>query len=222
MKRSDALPCALILCKDSRLVRLLETELFYLGVSAHTAEVLSAPDWELCLLLADGDGFDPHDCAGLAEACGCPLVVFGRRDASLPTEMGVFLRRPFILTELENTLRRLLAGTAAGSPLWGVAPPRPIREPTEPAALPAALTAENGVVTVAGNTIPLTPAEWAIFEYLYTRRGEAVSREELSTLLGGGGNSVDVYVCKLRTKIEKPLGRRMIVTVRGVGYRMDI
>ena len=49
-----------------------------------------------------------------------------------------------------------------------------------------------------------------------------VPRAELATLLGGGGNSVEVYVCKLRAKIEKPLGRRMIHTVRGKGYRLEI
>ena len=32
---------------------------------------------------------------------------------------------------------------------------------------------------------------------------------------------VDVYVCRLRAKIEKPLGRRMIRTVRGVGYTLE-
>ena len=49
-----------------------------------------------------------------------------------------------------------------------------------------------------------------------------MTREELAALLGGGGHSVEVYVCKLRTKLEKPLGRRLIHTVRGVGYRMDV
>jgi DNA-binding response OmpR family regulator len=83
------------------------------------------------------------------------------------------------------------------------------------------MTWENGVLTVQGSPVPLTPAEAAILDRLYVHRGEVVSREELSALLGGGGNSVEVYVCKLRAKIEKPLGRRMIHTVRGVGYRLE-
>ena len=73
-----------------------------------------------------------------------------------------------------------------------------------------------------GKPVPLTPAETALLECLYAHRGEAVSREELATLLEGGGNSVEVYICKLRAKIEKPLGRRMILTVRGKGYRLEI
>ena len=88
-------------------------------------------------------------------------------------------------------------------------------------AIAPALTWEDGVCTVQGSPLPLTPAEAAILDCLYTRRGETVPRAELATLLEGGGNSVEVYICKLRTKLEKPLGRRMIVTVRGVGYRME-
>jgi two-component system OmpR family response regulator len=94
-----------------------------------------------------------------------------------------------------------------------------------PEAIPAPaleLAIENGAVTLGGKPLALTPAEQTILEYLYARRGEAVPRAELAPLLEGGGNSVDVYICKLRAKIEKPLGRRMIVTVRGVGYRLEI
>ena len=221
-------PRALILCSDGRLSRLLETELAYLGVMARGTDTLPeadpmGADGELCLLVADGDEFPLTDCVALAQSYGCPLLVFGREVTSLPMppESGVFLRRPFVLTDLADTLRLLLKGSAAEFPLWGVAPTRPSRQPVESPSVPDLLTVENGTVTVAGKPVPLTPAEWAIFECLYTRRGEAVSREELSTLLGGGGNSVDVYVCKLRTKIEKPLGRRIIGTVRGVGYRVE-
>lgn len=223
MKSYDSLPRALILCRDGRLGRLLETELSYLGVSARTAEALPVPDEELCLLLADADGFSLSACVGLAESCKCPLLAFGREVTSLPPETGVFLRRPFILTDLEDTLRRLLGGSAVGSPLWGVVEsPRPAREPAQPPSIPAVLTAENGAVTVAGKPVALTVAERVIFDCLYAHRGETVTKEALFALLGGGGNSVEVYVCKLRAKLEKPLGRRMIVTVRGVGYRMDI
>ena len=212
-------PRAAILCTDGRLSRLLETELAYLGVAARATESVPTPDGELCLLVADGDAFPLPNCLELAEACGCPLLIFGQEEIHLPPEQGSFLRRPFGLDRFEDTARSLLSPAAA--PLWAMDHVTHRPEQSAEADTPPALTWEDGVCTVQGSPLPLTPAEAAILDCLYTRRGETVPRAELATLLEGGGNSVEVYVCKLRTKIEKPLGRRMIVTVRGVGYRME-
>lgn len=216
-------PRAAVLCTDSRLSRLLETELAYLGIMARSTESLPPSDGELCLIVADGDGFDPTACARAASACGCPLLLFGRESldpASLPAE-AVFLRRPFALSDLEQCVRSLLASIPVSGSLVGMS-----RNPAAPEAIPASaapvLTVENGTVTLGGKPLALTPAEQTILEYLHARKGEAVPRAELAPLLEGGGNSVDVYICKLRAKIEKPLGRRMIVTVRGIGYRLEI
>ena len=215
-------PRAAVLCSDSRLSRLLETELAYLGIMARSTEILPPADEELCLIVADGDSFDPAICARAASACGCPLLLFGRESLTpdvLPAE-AVFLRRPFALSELEQGVRSLLTGMPTHGSLVGMS-----RNPAAPEAIPAPipeLAIENGAVTLGGKPLALTPAEQTILEHLHARRGEAVPRAELAPLLEGGGNSVDVYICKLRAKIEKPLGRRMIVTVRGVGYRLEI
>ena len=215
-------PRAAVLCTDSRLSRLLETELAYLGIMARSTESLPTADGELCLIVADGDGFDPKSCAEAASVCGCPLLLFGRESLdpdALPAE-AVFLRRPFALSDLEQCVRSLLTGIPVSGLLVGMS-----RAHAAPEAIPAPapeLAIENGAVTLGGKPLALTPAEQTILDYLHARKGEAVPRAELSTLLEGGGNSVDVYICKLRAKIEKPLGRRMIVTVRGVGYRLEI
>ena len=216
-------PRAAVLCTDSRLSRLLETELAYLGIMARSTEILPPADEELCLIVADGDSFDPAVCARAASACGCPLLLFGRESLTpdvLPAE-AVFLRRPFALDDLERSVRSLLTGMPTHGSLVGMS-----RNPAAPEAIPApatpVLTVENGTATLGGKPLALTPAEQTILEYLHARKGEAVPRAELAPLLEGGGNSVDVYICKLRAKIEKPLGRRMIVTVRGVGYRLEI
>ena len=225
---SDSRPTTLngwVLCRDHRLARLLETELFYLGVTAVTYPTLPPPSEDVCILVADGDEFGIDACISLAAACDCSLLVFGRKESTLPEDRvrGCFLRRPFALPALGKAVRILLPASA---PLYlpgfpGHEPPIPEKD-TEPPATSPALTARDGVVTVGKHTVTLTPAEWAIFEYLNARPGETVTRDELATLLGGGGNIVDVYVCRLRSKIEKPLGRRMITTVRGQGYRMEM
>ncbi len=209
-----------ILCRDPRLCRLLETELAYLGVPAVIYPTLPPPSDEVCLLVADGDSFGADSCLSLAAACGCPLLIFGREPAPLPADStkAAYLRRPFALTALEKTVRHLLPASPGRGALSGMADTSD-HTPAMPAA--PTLTAQDGVITVGEYTVTLTPTEWAIFEYLHARPGQAVTREELSTLLGGEGNIVDVYVCRLRSKIEKPLGRRMIRTVRGVGYEMN-
>lgn len=215
-----AAPLALILCRDGRLTRLLETELSYLGLAPRSADSLPAPDGAFALLVADGDAFPVSVCAQAAEGFSCPLLVFGHDAGELPASAvpSVCLRRPFLLTELEQSLRHLLADTPAATPLA----PRPAPPSPDPTPQPPCLTMEKGAFLIHGRSLSLTPAETALLECLYVHRGEAVSREQLGGLLEGGGNSVEVYICKLRAKIEKPLGRRMIHTVRGVGYRLEI
>lgn len=219
-------PCGRILCDDPRISRLLETELALLGLSAVSETTLPAPSPDVRVIVADADQFDCDDCMALAKACGCPLLLFGKAPAEIPADAPQvkLLRRPFALTVLEKSLRQLLTDAPTALPLGdlpgaGAVPPVPS---TAPRVAEPSITIRDGLVSVDGLTVTLTPAERAIFEYLRARPKTTVTREELSELLGGGGNIVDVYVCRLRTKIEKPLGRRMIRTVRGVGYVMEI
>ena len=208
-----------ILCRDLRLSRLLETELAYLGVPSVTYPTLPPPGEVACLILADGDEFGAESCLTLAGSCGCPLLIFGRRPVEISAENSeaAFLRRPFALTELERMLKLLL-----GYPTFGpLVNPMAVAAAPEPPKSDPTVAVLDGAVTVGGRAVTLTPAERSMFDCLYARRGEAVPREELSALLEGGGNIVDVYVCRLRAKIEEPLGRRVIRTVRGGGYRME-
>ena len=73
--------------------------------------------------------------------------------------------------------------------------------------------------------IRLTPTEGAMMRLLIEHRGEAVSKEQLQGCLLAGDaaetNKLEVYVCFLRRKIERPTGLRLITTVRGKGYRLE-
>ncbi len=215
----------LIVCEDERLCRLLENELAYLGIPAISHPTEPTATDGIYLILWDCDSASAEKGISLSTVCGCPLLLFGRRipDPDPTAENILFLRRPFALAELEKVLRKLSGEMlpTLGAPRTPCAPYAPPSPPKESPPAKPFLTARDGMVTVGDKTIPLTPAEWAVFEHLYNHRGEPVHRDTLASLLGGGGNSVDVYICHLRTKIEKPLGRRMIHTVRGVGYRMD-
>jgi DNA-binding response OmpR family regulator len=77
-------------------------------------------------------------------------------------------------------------------------------------------------VTLGGRAVELTAREFALLEYLASHCGEVVSRTRLLDHVWdenflGSTNVVDVYVGYLRRK----LGRRLITTVRGVGYRLE-
>ncbi len=70
--------------------------------------------------------------------------------------------------------------------------------------------------------ILLSESEWQILLRLGEARGEAVSRGELKEMLSASekGNLVDVYICRLRKKLENPFGIRLIETQRSQGYRL--
>ena len=72
--------------------------------------------------------------------------------------------------------------------------------------------------------IELTPREWSIMEYLMLHADTVVSKDKLLQAISGwddnlGANAIEVYVSRLRAKLEG--SRAMIRTVRGVGYRLE-
>jgi two-component system OmpR family response regulator len=74
---------------------------------------------------------------------------------------------------------------------------------------------------VAGQRVELTAREWALVEALVRRAGRIVAKADLERLLLGAeaevqSNALEVHVSSVRRK----LGRELIETVRGLGYRI--
>jgi DNA-binding response OmpR family regulator len=74
--------------------------------------------------------------------------------------------------------------------------------------------------------IDLAAKEFAVLEYLVSRAGEVVPKDEIIDHVWDYGeepdpNLIEVYVCALRRKIDKPFNRSTIHTVRGHGYRLS-
>ncbi len=74
---------------------------------------------------------------------------------------------------------------------------------------------------VAGQRVELTAREWAILDVLLLHQGRIVPRADLERLVTGfdtelASNAVEVHISALRRK----LGRDLIETVRGLGYRI--
>ena len=75
----------------------------------------------------------------------------------------------------------------------------------------------------AGKRIELTSKEYALLEYLMANAGRVLSRTMIlehvwDQSFDGANNIVDVYVRHLRSKIDEGAGRKLIRTLRGVGY----
>ena len=75
----------------------------------------------------------------------------------------------------------------------------------------------------AGELIELTPKEYTVLEYLARHAGRVMSRTLITEYAWGyhfdpGTNIVDVVINHLRKKIDARHSRKLITTVRGVGY----
>lgn len=74
--------------------------------------------------------------------------------------------------------------------------------------------------------IELTPKEFALLEYLMRNQGRTLTRSQITDRvwrydLDALSNVVDTYIHYLRDKIDRGMGRTLIKTVRGVGYKIE-
>lgn len=85
----------------------------------------------------------------------------------------------------------------------------------------------EGLVLASGRPLTLSVREFELLTALAQRSGAVVTREELYSAVWGGqlrptDRSVDVYVSKLRNKLERAMpDRRFIHTHPGFGYRFQ-
>ncbi len=74
--------------------------------------------------------------------------------------------------------------------------------------------------------IELTPKEFALLEYLMRHEGQVLSRQQLLDHVWGYSfsplsNVVDIYIHYLRNKVDGRSDRKLIRTVRGLGYKLQ-
>lgn len=85
------------------------------------------------------------------------------------------------------------------------------------------LDAASHRVTRAGKNIDLSAKEFAVLDYLLRNKGTVLSRESIENNVWnydweGGTNVVDVYISYLRRKVDADFDKKLIHTVRGVGW----
>ena len=134
------------------------------------------------------------------------------RVAGLDSGADDYLVKPFALAELHARLRSLARRG----------------QPERPAVLQVGdLTLDPARRTVRrGDTpIELSAKEFALLETLMRRPGEVLSRLDLlehawDMAYESRSNVIDVYVRRLRDKVDRPFGRHSIDTISGAGYRL--
>jgi len=172
----------------------------------------------LDLLLPGRNGFQV--CADLrAAGSWTPILVLTAKDGDLDEaealDIGAddYLTKPFSFPVLVARARALLRRAGAG-------PPSPVQA--------GDLRIDPGArrAWVLDEAVPLTAKEFDILEFLVRRADQVVSKDEI--LAGvwdfdfeGDHNIVEVYVRRLRKKLDGPGVTSRIETVRGAGYRLD-
>ncbi|MDP1899252.1 MAG: response regulator transcription factor [Rubrivivax sp.] len=79
--------------------------------------------------------------------------------------------------------------------------------------------------TVRGEPLELSPREWMLLELLLSQRDHVVTKDQIGQAWtlerseGGGSSSIEVYIHRLRRKLE--LSGLSIRTVRGLGYLLE-
>ncbi len=76
-----------------------------------------------------------------------------------------------------------------------------------------------------GTSVRLTARELSLLEFLMRRAGDVVTKQQILANVWdndfeGDPNIVEVYIARLRGKVDRPFGREDIETLRGSGYRL--
>jgi len=132
---------------------------------------------------------------------------------ALDTGADDFLSKPFSYVVLVARLRSLLRRGAR-------------ERPVELTAAGLRLDPAGRRVWRGAAEIRLTAREFAVLEFLVRRADEVVTKTEILGAVWdfefeGDPNNVEVYVRRIRRKIDDPFGVTSIETIRGTGYRLN-
>lgn len=149
-----------------------------------------------------------------------PILILTARDGWQSKVEGLeagaddYLVKPFHREELLARVRALLrrsGGWASAMLLSG----------------PIALDTTAKTVSVDGKAAELTSFEYRVLEYLLTNAGKVISKSELSEHLytedeERDSNVIEVFIRRLRSKLDPAGTLNPITTLRGEGYRWDL
>ena len=204
------------------LVRGLTEEGFEVVAAADGAELLARVEQSepqvlvIDIGLPDSDGRDV--CQALrARGVRAPVLFLTARGALTDRLSGFhaggddYLVKPFAFKELVVRLHALVR-----------------RGPSHAASDGERITMNPAAhaVSVDGHTVTLTPTEYRLLAKLAAQRGDVVRRRELTLAAWPDGaivhdNTLDAYVARIRRKLRELDRDGELVTVHGVGYRLE-
>jgi DNA-binding response OmpR family regulator len=192
------------------------------GNTGMEAALSTKPDLVILDLMLPGkDGLEV--CRSLRQSSRVPILMLTARgdetDRIVGLEMGAddYLPKPFNARELLARIRAILRRSEGE---------KTTEESSILRAGPLVVDIGSREVTLRGQRVELTTAEFDILHALASSAGRVLSRERLLQRVHGEGwaaydRSVDVHISRIRQKIEDdPRRPALLKTVRGVGYQL--
>jgi two-component system, OmpR family, response regulator len=194
------------------------------GIKALELARSASPDLVILdVMLPQMSGFEV--CRSLRKETTTPIIMLTARvdeiDKVVGLDMGAddYITKPFSMRELMARIRALLRRAEFKEPGSSTEPPLKFGE--------IEIDIGRHLVVEGGEIISLTPKEFDLLAFLGRNKGLVFSREQLLEKVwgyefAGDTRTVDVHIRWLREKIEvDPAKPRLIVTVRGTGYKLE-
>lgn len=216
----------LVVEDDSQIARFVELELEHEGYEVKKVDngydglnMLKNNDFDLMLLDIMLPGIDGVEvCREVREFSDLPIIMLTAKSEledkvkGLDTGADDYLTKPFEIEELLARIRALLRRKKGDVESGHILETDSVE-----------VNMDAHTVSRNNEKIELTKKEYDLLVYLIENEGIVVSREKLlNNVWGydytGETNIVDVYIRYLRSKIDDPFDKKLIHTVRGVGY----
>jgi two-component system response regulator RegX3 len=162
-------------------------------------------------------------CRELRQRSAVPIIMLTAKDSEVDIVVGLelgaddYVTKPYSTRELLARIRAVLRRqTDAGDIDDGVLAAGTVR-----------MDVEKHQVTVDGEVVAMPLKEFELLELLLRNAGRVLTRGQLIDRVWGADyfgdtKTLDVHVKRIRSKIEPdPSNPRMLVTVRGLGYRFE-